>query len=258
MMFRYHLVELRVLPLLGGGLSMAIVLSLLAWFYNKTIFMLGFSIIRVSVLLFSWWRDVTRESLYQGHHRLRVTVGIKKGFILFIVSEVLFFFSFFWRFFEFSLSPTIELGGIWPPRGLTPLAVLGVPLLNTILLLRRGVLLTLSHGFIISRCIKESVARTIGCIILGLIFTLMQGLEYMRASFRIRDRSFGTSFFVITGFHGLHVLLGTGFLMVIFLRLAKRHFSLTHHTGFEAAAWYWHFVDVVWIFLFFFVYAWAI
>lgn len=211
----------------------------------------------IRLLITCWWRDVVRESAYQGYHTLRVLKGIKIGFILFILSEVAFFFRFFWGFFEFSLSPLIELGGKWPPIGITQLDRLGIPLLNTAILLSSGAFLTLGHNFLImgKKLIRILLIRS--CVALGALFSILQVKEYVSSSFSLNDSRFGTSFFVITGFHGLHVLFGTIFLVVTVIRLIWDHFSFSHHRGLEIAAWYWHFVDVVWIFLFTFIYLWA-
>lgn len=259
MLFSFHLVEIRPWPIFMGGNLLRIILFFCFWLKRGNFLPMFISLLASSVTIVFWWRDVIRESLIQGHHTKRVVQGLKGGFILFIVSEVIFFFRFFWRFFEYSLSPQIDLGGFWPPEGSQEtLAVLGVPLVNTIVLLTRGILLTLRHHSLISMKKKERVQILLLTVFYGVLFTLIQVNEYGNTSFRIRDSVFGTTFFVITGFHGLHVLLGRIILLVRLYRLLKIHFIRQHHVGIERAAWYWHFVDVVWIFLFMFVYAWAL
>ena len=207
--------------------------------------------------MYVWWRDVTRESTYQGNHTLIVQQGLKYGMILFIVSEVCFFFSFFWTFFHSSLAPTVELGVIWPPQGIHPLDPWSVPLLNTAILVSSGATATWAHHAILSQRRKEAINALLLTIVLGVIFTSLQAMEYYEASFTIADSVYGSTFYVATGFHGLHVIIGTTFLIVCWLRLIRHHFTTSHHIGLEFALWYWHFVDVVWLFLFISIYWWG-
>lgn len=165
--------------------------------------------------------------------------------LLFIVSEVFFFLSFFWAFFHRRISPNIEVGSQWPPVGISPFNPFSVPLLNTVVLLSSGITVTWSHHSVMAGNHKEGVVGLGVTVLLGIYFTILQGLEYYEACFRIADSSYGSRFFVATGFHGLHVLVGRTFLLVCAWRLRLSHFRRCHHFGFEAAAWYWHFVDVV-------------
>lgn len=174
--------------------------------------------------------------------------------ILFITSEIFFFLSFFWAFFHSSLSPDIFIGQRWPCKGIKSFNPIGIPLINTLILLRSGVTLTTSHHFIILGNKKNCNNFLLITIILGIYFSLLQFIEYKEASFTIADSVYGSTFFISTGFHGIHVLIGTMFLSVCLIRETKNHFSSYHHFGFEAAAWYWHFVDVVWLFLYIFIY----
>jgi len=206
---------------------------------------------------FQWWRDISRESTFQGLHTHKVIIGLKWGIILFITSEALFFFSFFWAFFHRSLSPTIEIGVWWPPSNLVPFNPFEVPLLNTIILLSSGVSVTWAHHALIENNHSQAVLSLALTTILGIYFTILQAYEYIEASFSIADSVYGATFFVATGFHGLHVIIGTSFLFICLIRLLINHFSSTHNFGFEAAAWYWHFVDVVWLFLYINVYWWG-
>lgn len=208
-------------------------------------------------MITQWWRDVAREATLQGRHTGVVELGLRWGIALFIVSEIFFFLSFFWAFFHRSLRATVELGGTWPPIGVTPFNPWQVPLLNTLVLLSSGVRVTWSHHALIEGEVSEALVRLIVTILLGIYFTCLQALEYMEASFSIADRVYGRSFYIATGFHGLHVLVGTTFLIVCANRLYKGHIRPLHHFGFEAAAWYWHFVDVVWLFLFISIYWWG-
>jgi cytochrome c oxidase subunit 3 len=206
---------------------------------------------------FIWWADVIYESTYQGHHTKIVQTGLRFGMLLFIISEAMFFFSFFWSFFSTSLSPNIEIGGIWPPPGLSVLNPWEIPLLNTIILLLSGATCTWSHHAIVAGNKNSAKLGLSLTIFLGVIFTGFQGIEYYESQFTISDSIYGSIFFMITGFHGFHVLLGSTFLVVCLARLSKHHFTKEHHFGFESSAWYWHFVDVIWLFLFVSIYWWG-
>jgi heme/copper-type cytochrome/quinol oxidase subunit 3 len=195
---------------------------------------------------------------------------------LFIVSEVMFFFSFFWAFFHSSLSPSIVLGSVWPPIGINVLNPLKIPLLNTLILLLSGLTVTWSHHIIRDRSwqfpffskssfeVDDFLNNYVLCVfslfltvLLGLEFTAWQAYEYYKATFYIYDGVYGSTFYMTTGLHGLHVIIGTIFLIVCFFRLINLHFTYDHHLGYEGAIWYWHFVDVVWIFLFLSIYCWG-
>ncbi len=215
------------------------------------------SLVILVLISYQWWRDVRAEGALLGLHTRDVEKGLRYGILLFIISEVIFFLRFFWAFFHRSLAPNIELGGEWPPMGVVPFDASGVPLLNTIVLLSSGVSVTWAHHAIMAGNHSRYKFGIIVTIILGGYFTFLQGLEYYEASFRIADSTFGSTFFLATGFHGLHVLIGTTFLLVCLMRHIKGQYSSSHHFGFEAAAWYWHFVDVVWLFLFISIYWWG-
>jgi len=174
-----------------------------------------------------------------------------------LLQKFYFFFSFFWAFFHRRISPTIEIGAQWPPIGIYPFNPFQVPLLNTIILLSSGVTVTWSHHSIIENNHSQAVYSLILTVALGIYFTLLQAMEYWEARFSISDSVYGSTFFLATGFHGLHVIIGTTFLIVCLARQLIYHFSSGHHFGFEAAAWYWHFVDVVWLFLYIRIYWWG-
>lgn len=210
-----------------------------------------------SFISFLWWRDIVRESTYQGFHTSYVVKGLKIGVILFILSEVCFFFAFFWAYFHRRLAPTIEIGSVWPPIGITTLSTFQVPLLNTSVLLLSGVSVTWAHHAIEESKYKSGVIALLITVLLGFYFLFLQFGEYKETSFRIADRIYGSSFFIATGFHGLHVLVGATFLTVCLCRIILYHFNASHHLGFLAAAWYWHFVDVVWLFLYVSIYWWG-
>jgi heme/copper-type cytochrome/quinol oxidase subunit 3 len=169
----------------------------------------------------------------------------------------MFFFAFFWAFFHSSFNPSIVLGGVWPPAFITILDPWKIPLLNTILLLSSGATVTWAHNAIVWGSKSQAAASLILTIVLAIIFTALQAFEYATAPFTISDSVYGSTFYLATGFHGFHVFVGTIFLFICLVRLYLNHFTREHHFGFEAAAWYWHFVDVVWLFLFVTVYWWG-
>jgi len=230
----YHMVDPSPWPLTGAVGALLITSGLAIWFHFHSITLITLGLILLLLTMFQWWRDVIREGTFQGHHTPPVQKGLRYGIILFITSEVFFFLGFFWAFYHSSLAPTPELGGCWPPTGITTLDPFEVPLLNTAVLLASAL-----------------------TILLGFYFTALQAMEYYEAPFTIADGVYGSTFFVATGFHGLHVIIGSTFLAVCLIRQIQYHFTSEHHFGFEAAAWYWHFVDVVWLFLYVSIYWWG-
>ena len=253
----YHLVDESPWPLISSIGAFYLTAGLVKWFHTRQInlCLLGLTIILLTIL--QWWRDVSSEAALAGLHSSFVELGLRYGILLFIASEVLFFSSFFWAFFHRSLAPAIEVGRRWPPAGIHPFNPLEVPLLNTIVLLSSGIRVTWAHHALIAGNHESTVLGLNLTIGLGAYFTALQALEYVEASFRLADSAYGSTFFVATGFHGLHVIVGSIFLLVCSLRLSRAHFRATHHFGFEAAAWYWHFVDVVWLFLYVSIYWWG-
>nr|AZH81048.1 cytochrome c oxidase subunit III [Caridina novaecaledoniae] len=253
----YHLVDMSPWPLTGSISAMMITTGLVKWFHQFNMDLLLLGLLATILTMLQWWRDITREGTYQGLHTTRVVTGLQWGMILFITSEVLFFFSFFWAFFHSSLSPTVELGSCWPPAGIEAFNPFQIPLLNTAILLASGATVTWSHHAIMESNLSQALQGLTLTVILGVYFTGLQAMEYYEAPFTIADSAYGSTFFVATGFHGLHVIIGSTFLMVCLYRLYMCHFSSKHHFGFEAAAWYWHFVDVVWLFLYISIYWWG-
>jgi len=253
----YHIISPSPWPLLRGALSITSLLGIILWSNNQGTILIFVRLLFLTTVSKIWWRDVSRESSWQGFHSKKVVAGLRIGILLFIASEVLFFFSFFWTFFHRRLAPNLEIGGVWPPMGTIPLNPFQVPLLNTLILLSSGITVTWSHHALLKNNNSRIKFRLLITILLGAYFTLLQGWEYWDASYAISDSIFGSRFFLATGFHGLHVLIGTIFLIVSYIRHSLNIFSKTHHLGFEIAIWYWHFVDVVWLFLYTFLYWWS-
>lgn len=277
----FHIVTRSPWPLyasLGAlMLTFGMVMYMHKYQYGELLLITG--LILIFLIMFVWWRDVIRESTFGGYHTKKVQDGLRIGIILFIVSEIMFFFGFFWAFFHSSLSPSVILGSVWPPIGINILNPLKIPLLNTLILLLSGLTVTWSHHIIRAKDWQRELIGTynsdisfsgrfinnyIIClfslfltIFLGLLFTSWQFYEYYKATFYIYDGIYGSTFYMTTGLHGLHVIIGTIFLIVCFFRLASMHFTYNHHLGYEAAIWYRHFVDVVWIFLFLSIYCWG-
>lgn len=251
------MVDPRPWPLVAAFGAFILTSGLVVWFHERSLRVFFFGIAILGFVSFCWWRDVVREGTFLGYHTLIVTNGLRCGMILFIVSEVMFFFSFFWAFFHRALAPTYQIGCCWPPVGVEVIDPFAVPLLNTVVLLSSGVTVTWCHRAILEGDLNNSLVSLFFTVFLGAFFTGLQAWEYIEAPFTIADRVYGSTFFVATGFHGLHVLIGRIFLMVCLFRLYFGHFSRGHHFGFEAASWYWHFVDVVWIFLYLFIYWWG-
>nr|YP_009681377.1 cytochrome c oxidase subunit III [Anolis punctatus]QDH07719.1 cytochrome c oxidase subunit III [Anolis punctatus] len=253
----YHMVNPSPWPLTGATAALLMTSGLATWFHFNNPILMNLGLIIMLLTMFQWWRDIIREGTFQGHHTNLVQKGLRYGMILFITSEVLFFAGFFWAFYHSSLAPTPELGGCWPPNGIYPLNPFEVPLLNTAVLLSSGITVTWAHHSIMENKRKEAIQALTMTVILGTYFTALQAMEYYEAPFSISDSVYGATFFVATGFHGLHVIIGSLFLIVCLARQTLFHFTTKHHFGFEAAAWYWHFVDVVWLFLYVSIYWWG-
>nr|AWV83411.1 cytochrome oxidase subunit III [Vagitanus terminalis] len=253
----FHLVDYSPWPITGSIGTLTFVSGMLMLFHKNNNMLLTLGLLIIILTMIQWWRDVSREGTFLGLHTTIVVNGLKVGMILFIVSEIFFFMSFFWGFFHSSLSPVMEIGMVWPPSGIMVFNPMQVPLLNTMILLCSGITITWSHHSMMEGKHSEMMISIILTVILGIYFTILQGYEYYEAPFSISDSVYGSTFFMSTGFHGIHVIIGTSFIIICSIRLYACHFSSTHHFGFEAAAWYWHFVDVVWLFLYTSVYWWG-
>ena len=253
----YHLVDPSPWPLTGSIAALALTFGLVQYMHGHGLWWIAPGAVLLFLTLFMWWWDVVKEGEHQGHHTGVVQIGLRYGMALFIASEVMFFAAFFWAFFDASLFPKEAVGGVWPPQGIMTFDPFSLPLLNTLILLTSGCTVTWAHHALREGDRKGLIQGLALTVALGLLFTAVQAYEYAHAPYGFKDTVFASTFFMATGFHGFHVIVGTTFLIVCLVRSIKGHFKPDHHFGFEAAAWYWHFVDVVWLFLFIFVYIWG-
>ncbi|MCE3232355.1 MAG: cytochrome c oxidase subunit [Rickettsiaceae bacterium] len=269
----YHLVDPSPWPLVGSFSALTMMTGLLFFIHNKPLgkFLLPVGLILVIFTMYVWWRDVVREGLFGHHHTSIVRHGLRVGMALFILSEIMFFFAFFWSFFKAALLPELvfkgsqhifEIGavvtqGVWPPVGIQTFDPWDIPLMNTLVLLLSGTTVTWAHYALMHGDRKNLIRGLAITVILGISFTCLQAYEYHHAQFGFKDGIYSSNFYLATGFHGAHVLIGTIFLAICLVRAIKNQLSPEGHLGFEFAAWYWHFVDVVWLFLFIFVYVWG-
>jgi len=272
----YHLVDPSPWPIVGSLAAFVTAVGAIAYFQTLKgnpalcgvfsgpyILVLGFILLLYT--FYGWWADVVKESVVRGDHTPVVKLGLRYGMILFIASEVMFFVAWFWAFFDASLftneaiqASRVEFtGGLWPPKGVEVLDPWHLPLLNTLLLLTSGTTVTWAHHALLHDDRKSVKNALILTVLLGALFTCVQVYEYAHAPFAFKGSIYGATFFMATGFHGFHVLVGTIFLLVCLFRVMAGHFKPEQHLGFEFAAWYWHFVDVVWLFLFACIYVWA-
>jgi len=255
----FHIVDYSPWPFTASLRSLLFFTGLIRWIHNFETFIVLWKIGFVLLLLtmWQWWRDIRREGTFQGKHSQKVELGLRMGMILFIIREICFFFAFFWAFFHSSLSPGIEIGSVWPPKKTIAIKPLELPLLNTILLLSSGSTMTWAHIAIMVHDWYEAAVSIGWTVILGFSFTGLQMFEYLFCSFTMADSVYGRTFYIATGFHGFHVVLGAIFISIVGFRHCLGHFSGVHHFGLEARAWYWHFVDVVWLKLFLSLYWWG-
>jgi len=253
----FHLVDPSPWPMSAAMSSLFLTFGTVLYLHGYSSFLVKLGFVMVLLSAYCWWRDVVREATFEGQHTRVVQSGLKMGVLLFIVSEIMFFVAFFWAFFHSSFNPSPAIGGVWPPAFITTLDPWKIPLLNTILLLSSGASVTWAHHSIVLGSKKDAMLALCVTVTLASIFSALQAYEYLTAPFTIADGIYGSTFYMATGFHGAHVFIGTIFLSVCLVRVALNHFTKEHHFGFEAAAWYWHFVDVVWLFLFISIYWWG-
>ncbi|SLN50091.1 Cytochrome c oxidase subunit 3 [Roseivivax jejudonensis] len=257
----YHILSPSLWPFLSAVGAFVMLFGAVIWMKQDSpwLFLIGF--VGILYCMFGWWSDVISES-NAGDHTPVVQIGLRYGFILFIMSEVMFFFAWFWSFFKHAIYPmgpeSPGVDGVWPPAGIETFDPWHLPLINTLILLCSGAAATWAHHALVHENNRKDMKwGLVIAILLGLIFSVFQAYEYSHAAFGFAGNIYGANFFMATGFHGAHVIIGTVFLFVCLLRLMNGAFTPNKHVGFEAAAWYWHFVDVVWLFLFAAVYVWG-
>jgi cytochrome c oxidase subunit 3 len=267
----YHLIEPSPWPLIGSFSGLLLATGALFFMHEKPggNVMLIAGLAAVIFTMFVWWKDVIKEGK-SGDHTNIVRHGLRVGMALFILSEVMFFFAFFWSFFKAALAPEFVFDGahifeegikvvegVWPPEGVKTFNPWDLPFINTLILLLSGTTVTWAHYALLKNDRKNLIRALLITVLLGIAFTAMQAYEYSHAAFGFTDGIYSSNFYMATGFHGAHVIIGTIFLAVCLVRALKGDMSPKHHLGFEFAAWYWHFVDVVWLFLFAFIYVWG-
>lgn len=262
----FHLVNPSPWPALASLALLILPVGGVLWMHKHAIG-IPLTVIGLAMVLYVmyvWWRDVVREAKQDHSHTNEVQHGLRVGMALFIASEVMFFFAFFFAYFSSSIWPTTLITdlfnateGVWPPKGTVTFDPFHLPFLNTLILLLSGTTVTWAHHALLTNNKKDLEAGLLATVLLGLAFSALQVVEYAHAPFGFKDGKFASLFYLTTGFHGFHVFVGTIFLAVCYFRAKKNEFTEKHHLGFEFAAWYWHFVDVVWLFLFVFVYWWG-
>lgn len=268
----YHIVRPSIWPLLSAFAGLLFALGIVFYAHEVKIgsFEVGLKgivlgVLSIMAMMFFWWKDVVFESVTEKIHTPIAAIGMRYGMALFIASEVMFFVAFFWAFFDVSLFPDqanmparIEYThGQWPPPQIETISAFDLPLMMTMILLLSGCTVTWAHHAILEGDQKSFIKGLGISVLLGIIFLCFQVYEYKHATFGFTEGSYPSTFYMATGFHGFHVFVGTVFLAVCYFRAKKDHFTKDSHFGFEAAAWYWHFVDVVWLFLFIAIYWWG-
>ncbi len=267
----YHLVNPSPWPFIGAIGGFVMLGGAVLWMHDITPYAFWAGLALVLYVSYAWWSDVVTEA-HSGDHTPVVRIGIRYGIVLFIISEVMFFVAWFWMYFKHALFPmpategnteaiggAVSPDGIWPPIGIEAVDPWHLPLLNTLILLTSGAACTWAHHALLNNDRKGLINGLTLTVVLGAIFTAVQAYEYaeilnlgwfVNATDEVIGGIYRSSFFLATGFHGFHVLVGTIFLLICLIRAMRGHFTPEAHVGFEGAAWYWHFVDVVWLFLF--------
>ncbi len=253
----YHILPPSPWPFLGALGAFVMLFGAVMYMQDGGPWVMLIGLALVLYVMYTWWYDIVIEAR-TGDHTPVVQIGLRYGVILFITSEVMFFVAWFWSFFKAALYPTEAAGGTWPPPGIETLDAFHIPLINTLILLLSGAAVTWAHHALVHENNRKALIQGLALgIALGLVFTMLQIYEYGSATFSFSGNIYGANFYMATGFHGFHVIVGTIFLFICLLRALKGDFTPTQHVGFEAAAWYWHFVDVVWLFLFASIYIWG-
>ncbi len=257
----YHILNPSLYPFLASVFAFIMLFGAVLFMHDSGPWVMLIGFVGVLYVMFGWWAETVKEN-QAGDHTPVVLIGLRYGFILFIMSEVMFFAAWFWSFFKHAMYPMGEqsplVDGVWPPAGIETFDPWHLPLINTLILLCSGAAATWAHHAIAHENNRKDMINGLAiAVALGLIFTVFQAYEYSHAAFGFSGNIYGANFYMATGFHGFHVIVGTIFLFICMLRAMRGHFTPESHLGFEAAAWYWHFVDVVWLFLFAAVYIWG-
>jgi cytochrome c oxidase subunit III len=257
----YHILPPSIWPLLGAAFGFVMLVGAVLWMHSVTPYVFWIGLVGVLYTMFCWWSEMVNES-HVGDHTPVVRIGLRYGFILFIMSEVMFFAAWFWSVFKHLIYSMQEYAGsVYVVPEIYPVDPFHLPLMNTVVLLLSGCTVTWAHHALIHGNVRKDVIAGLALtVVLGIAFTALQAYEYLHllhSGWQFGDDIFYSNFFMATGFHGFHVIIGTIFLLVCLIRAMKGDFTSEQHVGFEAAAWYWHFVDVVWLFLFFVVYIWG-
>ena len=253
----YHLVDPSPWPFIGSISGLVMAVGAVLYMHEQIAWVLILGTLGVMGTMAGWFWEVIKEAEFRGYHNPVVQVGMRYGMALFIASEVMFFVCWFWAYFNAALFPSEQIEGTWPPPGVQTFDTWDLPFLNTLILLMSGITVTWAHHALREGDRRHFLQGLGLTIFLGVCFTGVQAFEYSHAAFGFSDGIYPSTFYMATGFHGFHVLVGTIFLIVCFMRGRAGHFKPDHHFGFEAAAWYWHFVDVVWLFLFICIYWWG-
>ena len=253
----WHVPDPSPWPIFGTAAALSMAVGLV-WFMHAGIpWLMIVGGVLMIITMNGWWTDVVAEANDGKSYSSPIRTGLRIGMLMFIASEVMFFFAFFWAYFHSSLPILNLVAGHWPPKGIEAIGAAGVPMLNTLLLLTSSLTVTIAHHAILDEDRQKVVRWTGVTVILGAMFLGVQIFEYIVLPFGFKDGIYPSTFYLATGFHGFHVFVGTVFLIICFFRARAGHFTPEGHVGFEAAAWYWHFVDVVWIFLYINVYWWG-
>lgn len=263
----FHVLPISPLPIVTAFVLLFLAIGIVFFMhhYHAAIYLIFISILGLLMCLYFWWSNVINEGAIGKHHTSHVAFGLKIGMVLFILSEVMFFFVFFASFFNSSIFPAGVLDGVWvtgegvwPPKEIKTIDPWDIPFINTLILLLSGTTATWAHFAVLENNTKDTAKALLITVLLGVAFTALQGYEYFHADFSISSGIYGANFYMATGFHGLHVIIGTIFLFICYLRARRGDFeSNKNHLGLEFAVWYWHFIDVIWLFLFIFVYIWG-
>nr|YP_009470627.1 cytochrome c oxidase subunit III [Mycopsylla proxima]AVF97057.1 cytochrome c oxidase subunit III [Mycopsylla proxima] len=254
---QFHLVNPSPWPIVVSLILMNYTSSMIMMMNTKKFLLFNLTFLILIWTMLMWWRDIQRESTFQGNHTSHVMKSMKYGMILFIFSEIFFFISFFWNFFHHSLVPSQEIGLYWPPKNIQTLNPMHIPLINTLILLSSGISVTWAHASMNNKKFISTKKSLMLTVLLGIYFSFLQIMEYNESSFTISDSVYGSSFFITTGFHGIHVIIGTIFLVYALNRLNSIFISHSHHLNLEMSIWYWHFVDIIWLFLYISIYWWG-